>query len=99
MAHAEMGRPALGRRQGRRRRKVRTPPIELARMLLNKRVNRGFHRLGLVLGVILTAAVLASASIANDGLYFQAMLTGAVLGLAFYGLMRSFGWIILGFVE
>lgn len=68
-------------------------------MLLNKRINRGFHRLGLVLGAILTIAVLISGAMANEGLYFQAILTGAILGLAFYGLMRSFGWIILAFVE
>ena len=81
------------------RRRVRRRPSEVKRKLLGKRINRGFHRLGLVMGLILTFIVFLTAFSVVDAVFAQVVLAGAALGIAVYCLLRAFGWIVLGFPE
>jgi len=83
----------------RARKRIRKRPSEVKRILLSKRVHEGFHRLGTVMGILLTLVIFLTAFSVNDAIYLQVVLAGVTLGLALYGLIRAFGWIVVGFLE
>ena len=68
--------------------------------------NRGFHRIGVVLGIIIAAPAVPLLAIAAYGLmkHDENLMSYAVIGFpllllagAAYGFVRSIGWIVNGF--
>lgn len=70
----------------------------------SQRVNRGFHRLAILLAAyaFLTAAVITIVVAMEEhdlGLHClgAGALNGVIVGLVVYGLVRAIGWVIGGF--
>jgi hypothetical protein len=73
-------------------------------MSASQRVSRGFHRVGLVLAALglcwgLYIGLLENPPGQTEGGFTQWVIFGAIIGAVIYGIVRTTGWVIGGFIR